>query len=397
MKTESKLLDLYAEAYKTRSIDKIKDCIHDIIQYTIPQSHPQLMSKNRFLVYLQEKFDGQKEFVSIENECIFIVDNTTTGKENIYIDFGKKREYLISIEVDNGLIKQIKISNIYNYIIKKKKIILTKKIADKLIYLKSGMIVISEEDDPNKVMDIIINSHYLYETCLGVNFNIHYLIKLIKGGFFLMSNYYIHKDHKNLYVMKAMHHLFRSVLFFNHLHIKKSIIKFLAKYELKENVEFDRIVDKCIENHNDHWLTKPLVDAIKEIRRINNPDVSFTSFGLYRDGKLVAGEFGTKVGRIYSSYSGFHEENNSGTVQMILTAQYLEENGYAFWDLGMPINYKKTFGAKVIKLADFIFIWRKYSTSKQNLTERKKDNTEKQSNKLPEGWYLDDYTNLKPK
>lgn len=120
-------------------------------------------------------------------------------------------------------------------------------------------------------------------------------------------------------------------------------------------------MDKCIENHNDKWLTKPLVSAIKEIHRINNPYVTFISFGLYRDGKLVAGEFGTKTGRIYSSYSGFYEEDNSGTVQMILTAQYLEKTGYAFWDLGMPLWYKKSFGAKEINLECFINIWRKCS------------------------------------
>jgi len=364
------------------------------------------MSKSLFLVYLQDKFDRQKKLVPLENECIFIVDNITTGKENIYFDFGKKREYLFSIEVDNGLIKQITGLNIGNNKIIKKKVVLSKEIenipetkqnisnfqkSDKLIYLESGRIVISEEDDPNEVIDHIINTNYPYEICFGVNFNIPYLTKLIRSGFFVMSKY---DFQKNLYFIKAMHHLSRSVLFFDHLHIKKSIKKFLAKYELKENVEFNRIVDECIKNHDDHWLTKPLVDAIKEIHRINDPDVTFTSFGLFKDGKLVAGEFGTKVGRIYSSYSGFHDENNSGTVQMILTARYLEKNGYAFWDLGMPIKYKKSFGAWVINLEEFIYIWRKHSN--QTFGANLIDDYEKQSNKLPEGWYYDDYAGIKP-
>jgi len=350
----------------------------------MPGSYPQLMSKSIFLVYLQDRFDRQKKLVPLENECIFIVDNITTGKENIYFDFGKKREYLFSIEVYNGLIRQITGSNIGNNKIKKTKVVLSREIedipetgqnisnfqkSDKRIYLESGRIVISEEDDPNEVIDFIINTDYPYETCFGVNFNIPYLTKLIKSGFLLMSGFYIYK---NLYLLKAMHHLSRSVLFFEYLHIKKSIKKLLAKYELKENVEFDRIVDKCIENHDDHWLTKPLVDAIKEIHRINNPEVTFISFGLYRDGKLTAGEFGTKVGRIYTSYSGFHDENNSGTVQMILTAQFLEKNDYAFWDLGVPIKYKSNFGAWVINLEEFIYIWRKYSN--QAFVANLKDN-----------------------
>jgi Leu/Phe-tRNA-protein transferase len=228
----------------------------------------------------------------------------------------------------------------------------------KFNYLDYGTLLILEKNNPDEAIDLIINTNYPYEFCIGENFNIQFLINLIKSGFYVMSRYYKQID---IYIMEAMHHLSQSVLFFDRLHIKKSVKKLLSKYELKENAEFERIVDKCIETHGDGWLTKPLVDAIKEIYRLNNPDVTFISFGLYRDGKLVAGEFGTKVGRIYSSYSGYHEESNSGTVQMVLTAQHLEKTGYAFWDLGMPIDYKKSFGAKIVNLEDFIVLWRKYS------------------------------------
>ena len=254
------------------------------------------------------------------------------------------------------------------------------KLLDKFIYLDYGMLLIMEENNPDEAIDLIINTNYSYEFCIGDNFNIQFLSNLIKSGFYVMSRYY---EQKNFYIMEAMHHLSKSVLFFDRLHIKKSVKKLLPKYELRVNSEFEKIVDKCIEIHNDGWLTKPLVAAIKEIYRINDPDVTFISFGLYKDGKLVAGEFGTKVGRIYSSYSGYREESNTGTVQMILTAQHLEKTGYAFWDLGMPIEYKRTFGARILNLEDFIVLWRKYSIQttglnleyekypipKQNLTE----------------------------
>jgi Leu/Phe-tRNA-protein transferase len=250
----------------------------------------------------------------------------------------------------------------------------------KFKYLDFGALLIFEENNPDEALDIVINTYYPYEFCIGVNFKVPYLINLIKSEFYVMSEYYQKKD---MYIMVAMHHLTISVLFFDRLHIKKSIKKHLSKYELRENEDFEKIVDKCIESHDDKWLTKPLVNAIKKIYRLNNPDATFISFGLYSDGKLVAGEFGTKVGRVYSSYSGYHEESNSGTVQMILTAQYLEKTGYAFWNLGMSMDYKKSFGAKVRNLEDFIVLWRKYSIQtigmdsgiekypiqKQNLTE----------------------------
>ena len=78
------------------------------------------------------------------------------------------------------------------------------------------------------------------------------------------------------------------------------------------------------------------------------------SFALYREGVLAAGEFGMAAGRVYKSYSGYFKEKNAGTVQMILTSRWLEENGFAFWDLGMPLPYKLTLGAREISRGTFI-------------------------------------------
>jgi Leu/Phe-tRNA-protein transferase len=375
MKTEVKLLELYAEAYKTRSAKVIKEYVPAVIQYIKPGKRPLLMAKNKFLEYLQEKFNGQRIQIPIEDECIMIVNNETTGKENIFIDFGGKQEYLFSINVENGKYARITISKPGQYRITDKKVILKKQNwnmmetktatsesfiqrSNKFNYLKSGKILILEKDNPDEVIDVIINTNYPYEVCIGESFNLQYLMNLIKSGFYIMSGCF---PQTGEYILKAMHHLSRSVLFFDHIHIKHSIKKYLARYELKVNVEFESIVDRCVEKHNDLWLTKPLVGAMKTIHEINDPDVTFASFGLYRDGVLVAGDFGTKVGRVYSSYSGFYEEDNAGTVQMILTAHYLVKNGYAFWDLGMPLNYKSALGAKVVNIEDFTAIWKKYS------------------------------------
>jgi Leu/Phe-tRNA-protein transferase len=82
------------------------------------------------------------------------------------------------------------------------------------------------------------------------------------------------------------------------------------------------------------------------------------SFGLYREGELRAGEFGVIAGRVYTSYSGYHEEGSAGSVQMILTARWLADHGFAFWDLGMPLDYKGKLGAKLLNTGDFMRIFR---------------------------------------
>jgi Leu/Phe-tRNA-protein transferase len=69
-----------------------------------------------------------------------------------------------------------------------------------------------------------------------------------------------------------------------------------------------------------------------------------------------------KVGSVYTSYSGYHDEASAGTVQMILTAEYLRDAGFAFLDLGMPLPYKYTLGAVDIGIKRFTDIFREART-----------------------------------
>jgi Leu/Phe-tRNA-protein transferase len=64
------------------------------------------------------------------------------------------------------------------------------------------------------------------------------------------------------------------------------------------------------------------------------------------------------AGRVYTSYSGYHEEDCSGTAQMLLTGRYLRDKGFAFWDLGMPLDYKDRLGAKNVSPAEFVNLFR---------------------------------------
>ena len=223
-------------------------------------------------------------------------------------------------------------------------------------YTGFGHIVISEQDDPGEVIDTIITGCYPFQYCFAESFDTAFLTRLLKAGFLLMSS----ESADGLFTAQPCHHLTVSVLFFDNIHIPKQIKRLLGRYELRYDAEFDTIVDKCIQKHGGGWLTKPLVEAIKAIKKAGDDNCTFTSFGLYRNGQLVAGEFGSTTGRIYTSYSGYYDESSAGTVQMILTAQYLRSHGYALWNFGMPLPYKAYLGGRIVNLRDFIALWRKY-------------------------------------
>jgi Leu/Phe-tRNA-protein transferase len=115
---------------------------------------------------------------------------------------------------------------------------------------------------------------------------------------------------------------------------------------------------RCIAVHGQDWLTPALQKSLQSVRSMGDPHARPISFGVYRDGELRAGEFGVVSGRVYTSYSGYHDEDSAGTVQMVLTVQYLRDEGFAFLDLGMPMAYKDRLGAQNIGIHRFIPLFR---------------------------------------
>jgi len=237
-----------------------------------------------------------------------------------------------------------------------------------LKYTLSGYIYIAPSDDCNEVVDAMLETNYSEEYCLAEVFTPDFIAKLMEAGFLVMSLNLSKED--PFYILLPKLHLVRSALFYENLHIKKSIRKLLTRYELRADADFDYIIDRCVEKHGDDWLTVPLVDSIKKIRQnaIENRPTQETlspvpyaypaSFALYRDGKFAAGEFGVVCGKVYTSYSGFYDEDNAGTVQLILAARYLQEHGFSFFDLGMPLDYKSDLGAVDITPEEFVRLFR---------------------------------------
>jgi Leu/Phe-tRNA-protein transferase len=235
-----------------------------------------------------------------------------------------------------------------------------------LRYLPSGHIFIDPLDDCDLLVDAMLETDYCEEFCLARNFEEAFIRRLMEAGFLVMSTELKNDDSDTenkddeaepFYILLPKLHLVRSALFFPDLHVKKSIRHFLSKYELRINTDFDLVLDKCVRIHGSDWLTPPLVGILKSLHR-GSSGAKPVSFAVYREGELKAGEIGVAIGRVYTSYSGYYEEANAGTVQMILMTRWLEENGFAFLDLGMPLDYKTGLGAKDISPDRFVELFR---------------------------------------
>jgi len=264
-----------------------------------------------------------------------------------------------------------------------------------LRYTQSGLIIMEQEDDCDAVVDAMLATGYSEEFCISLDWDTSFIARLMKAGFLVMSVTMVDMDKTGKLFLRDLVlpklHLIRSALFFPDLHVKRSVKSRLSRYELRFDTDFKTVVNKCLITHGDEWLTPSLIKTLFLLREQSGAEISESaetpenaggsekierlpelipadfprpvSFSLYRGGELKAGEFGVIYGRVYTSYSGYKEEDNAGTVQMILMVRALEKAGFAFLDFGMPLDYKAALGAQNISPEEFVRLFRAARTA----------------------------------
>jgi Leu/Phe-tRNA-protein transferase len=241
-----------------------------------------------------------------------------------------------------------------------------------LKFTNSGHIFIDPDDDPRLIASMLDFISYQEEFCLALDFSPPFIARLMAAGFLIMSVIPNDEPGGKAVLLPEMH-LKRSVLFFDRLHESRTVKRLIPRYELKtgglgkeeDPALFHTVLERCAQVHGEDWLTPALRRSFHALNRIQTTGDRFSlksprmaAFGLYRGGRLVAGEFGTAAGRVYTSYSGYKEENSAGTVQLILAGRRLRDSGFAFWDLGMLLPYKERLGAQSLDRGRFLELFR---------------------------------------
>jgi Leu/Phe-tRNA-protein transferase len=242
-----------------------------------------------------------------------------------------------------------------------------------LAFTGSGHIFIGPGDDPRVVASALDLISYQEEFCLALDFSPPFIARLMAAGFLVMSLAPEDEPGGGAILLPEMH-LKRSVLFFDQLHESRSARRLIPRYELRTGgfagpggpALFGEVLERCAQVHGEDWLTPALRRSFHALYTRGPGGCSSTppadpppgprmaSFGLYREGRLVAGEFGVAAGGVYTSYSGYKDEDSAGTVQLILTGRWLRDSGFSFWDLGMLLPYKERLGAQVMDRREFL-------------------------------------------
>lgn len=233
------------------------------------------------------------------------------------------------------------------------------------LYILDSSPIINSIDEIKLIPEKLSNSTES-EYCISNDFSPEMIEECCSYGFFPMAIKLLDR-----HFLTVKYHLLKSIMKFDSLHISKNV----RRYAKNMYLTFDKNFDLCIKNihkiHGLNWLYPPLVEGLKAIHFGKDFKVGVHSVELWEGDELIAGEIGFIVRNVYTSLSGFYLKNCAGSIQMSALGLFLKNNGFAYWDLGMPIPYKYKYGAINMNRTEYEDLFNKTNQNLLNFPDDK--------------------------
>ena len=191
------------------------------------------------------------------------------------------------------------------------------------------------------------------------DFSAEFYIAQAKAGFIAVT-----MEHQDQVILAPEIQKSYAILNFKDLHISRKVKKLLQEKNLQLEIgdAFDEVYQQIKDFHSLTWLNEPYLALLKAVQQSEDQSMQVVTAIIRDKGTAIAGEFGYIIGKTYTSLAAFSSRekiyNNYGTAQLVLLAQYLEKEGFAFLNLGQAfMPYKIDLGAKVYERDDFLKIW----------------------------------------
>ena len=147
----------------------------------------------------------------------------------------------------------------------------------------------------------------------------------------------------------------RFVLFPDDLKVSKSMQALIKKntFEFTINKAFKEVIHNCKqtkrEGQEGTWITDEVEKAYIKMHKLGHAHSAET----WKEGKLVGGLYGIKLGKVFFGESMFSNETNSSKFAFIKYVQLLKEESIELIDCQVYTEHLESLGARMIPRTDF--------------------------------------------
>ena len=148
----------------------------------------------------------------------------------------------------------------------------------------------------------------------------------------------------------------RFVLFPNDIKVHKNIRKMMRsnEFEFTVNKAFHQVIHNCKKiyrpGQDGTWITNDVEKAYIRMHQLGYA----TSAEVWKDGELVGGVYGMKLGKVFFGESMFSKVSNASRLAFIRYVKLLQEEGIELIDCQVYTEYLESLGATMIERKDFI-------------------------------------------
>ena len=147
----------------------------------------------------------------------------------------------------------------------------------------------------------------------------------------------------------------RFVLFPSELKINKSIKPLLNRneFDFTINKAFKEVIVQCKKidrpGQDGTWITDEVEKAFLKMHELGHAH----SAEVWKDGELVGGFYGIKLGKVFFGESMFSKVSNASRYAFIKYIEQLKKEGIELIDCQVYTEYLESFGARMIKGKEF--------------------------------------------
>lgn len=138
----------------------------------------------------------------------------------------------------------------------------------------------------------------------------------------------------------------RGVIPLDGFHLPKSLKKVIRqnRFDIRVDTDFAAVIDACSQERDERqstWINAPIREAYVRLFELGHCH----SVEAWRDGRLVGGLYGVKLGRAFFGESMFSYETDASKVCLAYLVDHLRDRGFVLLDTQFTTEHLKRFGA----------------------------------------------------
>ena len=154
----------------------------------------------------------------------------------------------------------------------------------------------------------------------------------------------------------------RAVLFPEEFHCTRSLAKTLRNggFSYSMDVDFAAVIDGCAAPRAASpgtWITSDMRAAYLELHRLEHAH----SIEIWRDGALVGGLYGVRLGGVFFGESMFSRERDASKAALAHLVAVCRRNSLAVIDCQLPSRHLTTLGSRTIPRSQFQALLREHA------------------------------------